>query len=206
MNSYRVSRDIPNSTVLNNDPYICIVDDFISPELCDHIISLATPDIEPASVVQEGGGTALSNTRTNRVTFILHGRDPLVDKLVTEIAQLVQLPRLNSESLQVINYQEGQRYDPHFDTFEPNSGFTELSGQRVITALIYLVDVESGGETKFPQLDLDVKPKRGRIVIFQTCEDGTSNPNEKSLHGGMPVIAGEKWAANLWFREKKFIG
>jgi hypothetical protein len=25
--------------------------------------------------------------------------------------------------------------------------------------------------------------------------------NPRSLHGGMPVIKGEKWMVNLWFRE-----
>lgn len=200
MNIYTASRDIPKSIALNESPFICVVDDFLSAELCDHLINLASPEIGPASVVGDGT-TEESSMRTNQVTFLLHGRDPLVDGLVLKIADLIKLPKSHAESLQVINYQVGQRYDPHFDTFNPDSSgetiFLEKSGQRLITALLYLVDVDAGGETKFPNLNFDVKPKRGRMVVFQTCKDGTNTPEELSLHGSMPVIAGEKWAANL---------
>ena len=44
------------------------------------------------------------------------------------------------------------------------------------------------------------------------CSDSalkrTSHPPQRSLHpdslhAGKPVLAGEKWAANLWFRERQ---
>ncbi|KAL7489496.1 hypothetical protein ACHAW6_015127 [Cyclotella cf. meneghiniana] len=44
---------------------------------------------------------------------------------------------------------------------------------------------------------LAVRPHSSRAVLFYSQEpDGT--PDQKSLHGGCPVISGEKWAANLW--------
>lgn len=44
---------------------------------------------------------------------------------------------------------------------------------------------------------LAVRPHSARAVLFYSQNpDGT--PDSSSLHGGCPVIKGEKWAANLW--------
>ena len=71
----------------------------------------------------------------------------------------------------------------------------------MITALIYLNDVEDGGATSFPELDIAIKPKKGNVLVFHNTIPETTNIHPKSLHAGMPVSNGEKWAANLWFRE-----
>ena len=68
---------------------------------------------------------------------------------------------------------------------------------------MYLNDVEDGGSTIFPKLDLEVEAKPGRMVIFHNLADHTLvdfTRHPKSLHGGSPVWGGQKWAANLWFR------
>ena len=44
---------------------------------------------------------------------------------------------------------------------------------------------------------LAVRPRVGRTVLFYSqYPDGRQDPD--SLHGGCPVLKGEKWAANLW--------
>ena len=48
-----------------------------------------------------------------------------------------------------------------------------------------------------------LKRTRGKIVVFHLCKKGTLEPNPDAVHGAMPVIQGEKWAFNLWFREKE---
>ena len=71
----------------------------------------------------------------------------------------------------------------------------------MITALIYLNDVEDGGATYFPELNISINPKKGNVLVFHNTISETTNINPRSLHAGMPVSSGEKWAANLWFRE-----
>ena len=77
-------------------------------------------------------------------------------------------------------------------------------GQRMVTCLLYLNDVEEGGGTPFPNLDMEIRAKKGRMVLFHNCHEGSTVRHPDSLHGGMPVLKGEKWACNLWFRELEY--
>lgn len=49
------------------------------------------------------------------------------------------------------------------------------NGLRLATLLIYLNDVDDGGETWFPLQKLKIKPKRGRAVMFPV---GYSHPHQ----------------------------
>ena len=54
----------------------------------------------------------------------------------------------------------------------------------------------------FVFMETDVQStKDGKIVVFHDCYKGTDKPHPDSFHGGLPVIRGEKWAFNLWFRK-----
>ena len=102
-----------------------------------------------------------------------------------------------------------EKISAHFDSFdyETDDGKTnwEPGGQRMITVIAYLNDVEEGGETGFPELGIDIPPKKGDAVVFHNTLpiDAGAHPkiHPRSLHGGMPVLKGEKWMVNLWFRE-----
>jgi prolyl 4-hydroxylase len=59
----------------------------------------------------------------------------------------------NAESLQVLRYETGQKYDAHFDYFHDRNNL-KLGGQRVATVLMYLTDVNKGGETVFPNAEV----------------------------------------------------
>ena len=64
-----------------------------------------------------------------------------------------------SEIIQGQIYEIGQEFKVHTDTFE-GAAFEEHTkerGQRTYTFMIYLNDVEEGGETEFPELNLVLK-------------------------------------------------
>jgi len=51
-----------------------------------------------------------------------------------------------------------------------------------------------------------VTAKKGDVVVFHNTLPEAPAPKHpkihpKSLHAGMPVLKGEKWMVNLWFRE-----
>lgn len=53
-----------------------------------------------------------------------------------------------------------------------NSRQNKLScGPRILTFFLYLSDVEEGGETVFPSLNISVSPKRGRALLWPSTMD-----------------------------------
>ena len=57
-------------------------------------------------------------------------------------------------------------------------------------------------ELRKEDVDKKVFPETGKIVVFHNCIEDTNKPHPDSLHGACPVLKGEKWAFNLWFRER----
>jgi hypothetical protein len=90
--------------------------------------------------------------------------------------------------------QEGiriKRYLPNnFDRFDEHVDATEGCEKRFLNFLIYLNDVEEGGETEFPQLPLSVNPKAGTMVVFP--------PMWPWLHAGRKPISGPKYFAHSY--------
>lgn len=70
---------------------------------------------------------------------------------------------------------------------------------------MYLNDVAVGGSTVFPEIGLDVLPRKGHAVYFAYCDDDGAL-DARTLHGGSPVSGGEKWIATKWFRQRAYGG
>nr|CAN75013.1 hypothetical protein VITISV_039948 [Vitis vinifera] len=116
----------------------------------------------------------------------------------------------------ILRYEIGQRYNSHYDAFDP-AEYGPQKSHRIATFLVYLSDVEEGGETMFPfenglNMDKDydfqrciglkVKPHQGDGLLFYSMfPNGTIDPT--SLHGSCPVIKGEKWVATKWIRDQE---
>lgn len=116
------------------------------------------------------------------------------------------VPLANAEHLDLLRYLPGQEYRPHRDYLPPsapgNTPDPRHPGQRVHTVFAYLADVDAGGETDFPLLGVRITPKTGRVVHFvNLTADG--QPDPRTLHAGMPVIAGVKWLGTLWTRQRR---
>lgn len=61
----------------------------------------------------------------------------------------------NGEDIQVLHYEEGQKYEPHYDYFVDKVNIVR-GGHRVATVLMYLSDVGKGGETVFPKAEVSL--------------------------------------------------
>ena len=77
----------------------------------------------------------------------------------------------------------------------------QTGGQRLATIILYLTDVEAGGGTAFPAIDIEVQPKKGNALFFLNT-DRYRMPNHKTLHAGLPVQKGCKIIASKWLRER----
>ncbi|KAE8010681.1 hypothetical protein FH972_007028 [Carpinus fangiana] len=208
--------------VISWEPRAFVYHNFLTREECDYLISLAKPHMQKSTVVDnETGKSKDSRVRTSSGTFLARGRDKIVRNIEKKIADFSFLPVENGEGLQVLHYEVGQKYEPHFDYFLDDFN-TKNGGQRMATVLMYLSDVEEGGETVFPaakgnissvpwwnelsdcgKKGLSVKPKMGDALLFWSMKpDGTLDPS--SLHGGCPVIKGNKWSATKWIHVNEY--
>jgi prolyl 4-hydroxylase len=192
---------------VSDDPHVYLFDEFLSADECAHLVLLASPQLSP-SLVSGGQDGVISEGRTSDVHWIPHAKSGITELVCNRMADLVGIPLENCESIQVIHYAEGQEYRPHYDAWElhTETGKRCLArgGQRMVTCLAYLNEVEQGGGTYFPKLDVEIMPRLGRMVLFHNCKADSTERHEKSLHGGMPLEKGEKWACNFWFRENTF--
>lgn len=200
-------RPSPEGQIRCLEPLVWTVDEVVSAAECAHIIDLAEPDRVRAQVSDEAAGRT-SAGRTNDVVWVPHATTPTTTAVCQRLADLVGLPLVNAEAMQVICYEVGQEYRPHFDAYDLSTPRGQRccarGGQRLVTVLVYLCDVEAGGATGFPKLDLTVDPRRGRTLFFHNCGPGSDVRDPRTLHAGLPVERGRKWAFNLWFRVGPF--
>ena len=131
----------------------------------------------------------------------------MVASIEQRIAHLLQWPLENGEGLQVLHYRQGGEYRPHFDYFSPehvgSAKHLDQGGQRIATVIMYLNQVQEGGATIFPSINLSLSPKRGTAIYFSYCNSqGQVDP--QTLHGGAPVLAGDKWIVTKWLRQKRY--
>jgi hypothetical protein len=75
---------------------------------------------------------------------------------------LTDMPFVNFEEPQVVRYEIGQQFSWHYDAI-PKS-LQDSSGNRIATIIVYLNDVKSGGSTCFKDLELQIKPKKGKAI------------------------------------------
>lgn len=194
--------------VLNamENPRIVVLGNLLSDEECDALIELAKPRLARSlTVATKTGGEEVNDDRTSNGMFFQRGEHDVVKRLEARLARLLDWPEENGEGLQILHYRPGAEYKPHYDYFDPVDPGTptilKRGGQRVATIVMYLAEPDKGGGTTFPDVNLVVAPKRGNAVFFSYDRP---HPVTRTLHGGAPVVAGEKWIATKWLRERRF--
>jgi prolyl 4-hydroxylase len=188
------------------NPRVVVLGGLLSPQECDELVALAGKRLARSeTVVNTTGASEVNVARTSDGMFFARGENPLCALIEQRIAALVNWPVENGEGLQVLHYQPGAEYKPHYDYFDPEQPGTptilKRGGQRVGTLVMYLNTPEAGGATTFPDVHLNVAPVKGNAVFFSYDRP---HPMTRTLHGGAPVIAGEKWVATKWLREGRF--
>jgi prolyl 4-hydroxylase len=137
--------------------------------------------------------------------FFGREENPLCARIEQRIAEMFNWPIENGEGLQVLHYSPGAEYKPHYDYFDPEQPGTvpvlKRGGQRVASLVMYLNTPVKGGGTVFPDVEFEVAPIKGNAVFFSYDRP---HPDTRTLHGGSPVIEGEKWVATKWLRERRF--
>ncbi|MCU7374359.1 2OG-Fe(II) oxygenase [Paucibacter sp. O1-1] len=190
-------------------PQIALFESLLSEAECAAMIALAETRLARSTVVDEQLGEARAHEhRTSAGAWFQRGETPLVATIEARLAALLRWPVDHGEGLQVLRYGPGGEYRAHHDFFNPahagSQRHLQQGGQRVGTCILYLGEVEAGGGTRFPQLGFEVRPSRGAALYFADVDArGVEDP--VTLHAGVPVLAGVKYIATKWLRERPYV-
>ena len=192
---------------LSDAPRIRAIKRFATGPECRWLVSLARPQLAPATVFdKETGGQTLDPTRDNSFVVLRLGEMNVFTEVIrTRISAATRLSVPLFEPSQLLHYSVGQRFKPHHDFLDPtNSAYRESLerfGQRIATFLIYLNDGYGGGETSFPSIGLNYRASEGDALFFaNVTPDGA--PDRKTVHAGLPPTSGEKWVFSQWIRDR----
>ena len=192
-------------TIHHENPDVMTQDNFLTDKECEHFIEISKPLLKRAQVSSNKSGE-ISPGRTGQNCWIKHNRDEITLRIGEKIAAEVGIPLSHAEAYQVIYYDKTQEYREHCDGWDHDDSEKSIrcmqyGGQRMTTALCYLNTVKKGGHTRMTKLNIDVDAEKGKLLIFTNVYKDTNKRHPLSEHAGTPVIEGEKWAFNLWFRE-----
>ena len=184
-------------------PRVVLFQNFLSAAECDELIRLSRNRMQASHVIDmDSGNTRADAGRTSSGTAFTRGESPLIERIERRIEALLQWPYERGEALQILRYEVGQEYKPHYDYVDPTqpgaAPFLARGGQRVASLVMYLNTPQDGGGTNFPDVGLEIAAHQGCAVYFSYDRP---HPMTRSRHGGMPVRAGEKWVATKWLRE-----
>ncbi|OWM79173.1 hypothetical protein CDL15_Pgr003344 [Punica granatum] len=214
--------------VLSWKPRALYFPNFATAEQCQAIVKMAKAHLKPSLLALREGETT-ENTEGIRTrhacyscfslriglfsgTFISASEDQTgtLDYIERKIARVTMIPRTHGEAFNILRYKVGQKYDSHYDAFNP-AEYGPQSSQRIAS-------LNRGGDFDVltPQnglkinpgfsykkcTGLKVKPRRGDGLLFYSVfPNGTID--QSSLHGSCPVIKGEKWVATKWLNDQE---
>ena len=184
-------------------PRVVLFRNFLSDTECDELIRLSRDRMQASHVIDMDSGNTRSDAgRTSSGTAFGRGESPFIERIERRIEALLQWPYERGEALQILRYEVGQEYKPHYDYVDPTqpgaAPFLARGGQRVASLVMYLNTPLDGGGTNFPDVGFEIAAHKGCAVYFSYDRP---HPITRSRHGGMPVRAGEKWVATKWLRE-----
>lgn len=184
---------------LSDRPHAVLFEALLATAECDYLVNTARERFEPSMVFDEKRQLVRDTIRTSDgAAFHWLIEDPVVHAINRRIAAASKTPYEQGEPLQVLRYSPGQEYRPHFDFVD------SAPNQRLWTALLYLNEDYEGGETAFVRTDLEVKGRKGDVLLFDNAlSSGDGDPLAE--HAGMPVSKGVKYLATRWIRERRWI-
>lgn len=178
------------------EPLVVVLGNVLSDSECDELIEHSRERLQRSKI---GEDRSVNSIRTSSGVFC--EQTETITRIEKRISQIMNIPIEHGDGLQVLRYTPGQEYKPHYDFFAETSRAS--TNNRISTLVMYLNDVEQGGGTVFPLLNLSVFPTKGMAVYFEYFYSN-QELNEFTLHAGTQVIHGEKWVATMWMRRQSF--
>ena len=184
------------------------INNFLSDQECEKLINLIDLNLRPSTVSDKTDSCVTSDYRTSQTADLHYFDDSFYLNIDRKLTDVLDLGPFLGEIMQAQKYEPGQYYKEHWDFFMPGTAenriYCEWMGQRTWTTMIYLNDVEEGGETYFKHLKLKIKPRKGMLLAWNNLyKNGI--PNLKTMHEALPPINQNKYVITKWFRSYSLI-
>jgi prolyl 4-hydroxylase len=182
---------------ISADPRIERIDGLLSLDECAFLIELSDPRMKRATIFHDSEQRFVEDPirRSDKAGFPIVSEWPFVRAINLRIAAATGTDVECGEPLQVLRYSQTQEYRPHFDAI------AGMDNPRVLTALVWLNDDYSGGETRFDELGIAERGGAGDLLLFaNTISDGSPDP--RTRHSGAPVTSGVKYMTSRWIRSR----
>ena len=199
--SDRLERHPKALRIPSNTLDIFIVRDLLDERDCAELIALIDAEREPSKLLSPTEDPEFRTSESSN----LNPYDDCVSRAEAKITDLMGIDPAQGETIQGQRYAVGQQFKPHFDFFHEGEPYWEdmhkSGGQRTWTAMVFLNEVEGGGETFFERAAVKVTPRRGNLLTWNNM-DANGCPNSYAIHQGLPVTAGTKYIITKWYRER----
>ncbi len=182
---------------------------FLTESECSTLIEYIDDSARESTIANNDDSQITSDYRTSQTADLDYFPSELIFDIDKKLENLIELDPFLGEGMQAQKYDPGQYYKEHWDFFPPHDKnqykvYCEWMGQRTWTTMMYLNDVEEGGETYFKHLNLKVKPERGLLLAWNNLYRN-GKPNYKTMHEALPPIKEQKYVITKWWRSWSLI-
>ena len=182
------------------------IEAFLTPEKCERILDeLQFAFWAPSTVTHYQPWRTRTERSPVRVSETTSEKwfTPELQRTMRSIDRRLEslVPRFQSrrEEWQATRYPLGGKFDYHLDSGHWSHG---SGGYREHTVLIYLNTPRRGGATHFKELDVSVRAKTGRLLVWRNMLSRDERDLDM-LHAGTPLVAGRKIVLVTWVRQRK---
>ena len=190
------------------DNFIGVFDNALSKEHCEELIKVYEDSVELNYAISRKDMGKEKIYQDNNLVFVgskTYVKDDIFfDAVQPPVQQFVNLAWTSYEEYAkkygVLTSLASHRfYDSvKIQKTKPSEGYhvwhcehdNRKNGSRLLLVMLYLNDVEEGGETEFLYQSRRIKPKQGTLVI---CPSGFTH-----THRGNPPLTGDKYMINGW--------
>lgn len=185
--------------------FVGIYDDLFTDKFCDNLIdyfewcqknnkTFSRPELEK---FKKDDSTGLNPISHEEINFAYPNISNFIGEFNTNFWDLAYKEYLDKYST-LADYDRHTIYTYKIQKTLPSGGYhvwhsedgSKMFSFRLGVYILYLNDVEEGGETEFLYQSMRVTPKKGRLVIFP--------PNFPWTHRGNPPLSGVKYIMTGW--------
>ena len=207
-NHFTIDGQLIHVVARTEKPDIVLLENFLTNEECAQLIETARPWLKPAKI--EGikpSGAKISEIRTSLECHLRREETETVARIEKRIATLIKKPTNFGEGLCITNTHVDDQSLWQTDYFSPEkqdyAKHLQRGGQRICSLIMYLNDIDEGGETYFPEIGFKCLPRKGSALYF-SYHNKQEQLDRLTLYTGMRLNSGEKWTATKRIREREF--